>query len=395
MFVVQKDALLGEMLAHSAYPGVLLGLLVGKLFCTSSFAVYLCALLGGGGTALLAQFCHVQLSQLLCLNQDVSLGMILSGFFGLGIFFASVVQNFSPSLLQEAQLYFWGQIAVLRGEFIIFYFVVSVCILILLAACFRPLKIVLFDPSFAQSIGISVKFLQTLVNVLLLVTLLVGLRSLGVLLISAMLIAPALAARPWVAGLAPLFYLSGFIGGLCGGVGAYFSMYPPLSLPCSLPTGPIIVVLANLCVFFGCLFAWEGGLLFKKLRIFLFQTRSIEENVLKALPASREEIQSKLGVRGGLWLIVSWKLLWKGLCVYKDRQLTLTSKGQDRLREIVRLHRLWEVYLVWMGQSKEKVHVDAEEIEHVLTPALEKELSVFLHNPVVDPHEKPIPPPRR
>ena len=59
---------------------------------------------------------------------------------------------------------------------------------------------------------------------------------------------------------------------------------------------------------------------------------------------------------------------------------------------IVRLHRLWELYLVnYLGMGAQKVHANAEEMEHILTPAMEQELTQLLKDPKVDPHQQPIP----
>lgn len=71
----------------------------------------------------------------------------------------------------------------------------------------------------------------------------------------------------------------------------------------------------------------------------------------------------------------------------------LTKDGSIRASRIVRLHRLWEVYLAdYLGVGAEKVHKNAEEMEHIITPELEQELLVLLNNPKQDPHHQPIPP---
>jgi manganese/zinc/iron transport system permease protein len=73
----------------------------------------------------------------------------------------------------------------------------------------------------------------------------------------------------------------------------------------------------------------------------------------------------------------------------------LTEDGFIRAEKVVRLHRLWEVYLVdYLGQGAEKVHANAETMEHMITPELEKELIELLGNPQKDPHHQPIPPKR-
>ena len=76
----------------------------------------------------------------------------------------------------------------------------------------------------------------------------------------------------------------------------------------------------------------------------------------------------------------------------QDRCYNLTGRGKRRARHIVRLHRLWETYLFhYQDVSADKVHKNAEEIEHILTPEMEKELTDLLHDPQLDPHKQPIP----
>lgn len=70
---------------------------------------------------------------------------------------------------------------------------------------------------------------------------------------------------------------------------------------------------------------------------------------------------------------------------------SLTEKGMIQAEKLIRLHRLWEVYLVHMGQGVERVHHNAEEMEHILTPEIERELQQLLDYPQKDPHEQPIP----
>ena len=83
---------------------------------------------------------------------------------------------------------------------------------------------------------------------------------------------------------------------------------------------------------------------------------------------------------------------WMGEKKGKDTY-RLTKEGEIWAAKIVRLHRLWEVYLVdYLGIGPEKVHVNAEEMEHIITPELEHDLTLLLKDPKRDPHHQPIPP---
>ena len=75
-----------------------------------------------------------------------------------------------------------------------------------------------------------------------------------------------------------------------------------------------------------------------------------------------------------------------------DHGVEVTAKGLIEGRKLVRLHRLWELYLVeYCGMGKEAVHPSAEEMEHIISPDMEKELSMLLNDPNIDPHKQPIP----
>jgi manganese/zinc/iron transport system permease protein len=71
--------------------------------------------------------------------------------------------------------------------------------------------------------------------------------------------------------------------------------------------------------------------------------------------------------------------------------ISLSKDGTARAARIVRVHRLWEAYLVFLGQEADKVHRSAEEMEHIITPDLEEKLRSLLGDPKRDPHAQPIP----
>ena len=111
----------------------------------------------------------------------------------------------------------------------------------------------------------------------------------------------------------------------------------------------------------------------------------MEENVLKAVwkkgtVSERPTIALRLAL---------WQLKRGG---WMDRDLQLTDDGRKKAALIIRLHRLWELYLTEeLGFHAEKVHHTAEEMEHILTPDMEEKLTRLLENPKLDPHLQPIP----
>ena len=70
----------------------------------------------------------------------------------------------------------------------------------------------------------------------------------------------------------------------------------------------------------------------------------------------------------------------------------LSEQGVKEAKRIIRIHRLWELYMQQFMQIKsDHVHESAETIEHIITPELEKELLKYLGKPAVDPHQQNIP----
>src|SRR5262249_34625711 len=147
----------------------------------------------------------------------------------------------------------------------------------------------------------------------------------------------------------------------------------------SLPTGPMIVVVATLICLVSLLFAPERGLVSRFVRIAYFRYRCLGENLLKMLwregrekqftlkEMSRRQTISPLYLRFLLFRLVS-----QGWIERMGRYYRLTEDGMHRAGQIVRLHRLWEVYLAdYLGVGAERVHKSAEEMEHILTPELE------------------------
>jgi manganese/zinc/iron transport system permease protein len=82
----------------------------------------------------------------------------------------------------------------------------------------------------------------------------------------------------------------------------------------------------------------------------------------------------------------------QGLVKESPHGWALTQNGKKEAQRIVRLHRLWELYLTkYLQVASDHVHEDAESIEHVLTPELEKRLEELLDYPTADPHQSSIP----
>ena len=379
---LQKRSLVGEALSHATYPGVVISVVFAALFFPFSedgaaFTILVGALLSG----LLGQLAINQLEKRFKISSDSALCMVLSIFFGVGVLVASRLQVTHALWFRQSQVFLFGQAATMVDSHIYFYGAFALAVVFTISMLFRYVEILYFDPDFAKAVGMKTSFIHGVIHILLVIAIVVGMRSVGVVLMSGMLIAPAIAARSWTTKFSSFLICAALMGMVSGFIGNALSIWIPRwagqpNLP--LATGPMIILSATAICFFSLLFAPQKGYVTKLLRITRFRGRCKEENMLKALYKG-----DKYSANGS----TIWQLKMKGLVENGE----LTQKGKDEAEKLIRLHRLWEVYLVYMGQGIERVHASAEEMEHILTPEIEKQLLYLLDHPEFDPHSKPIP----
>jgi manganese/zinc/iron transport system permease protein len=409
---LRKQSLIGEALSHAAYPGVILGVIgAGILSMRESEELHLSLMALGGAffTVLLGLWAIQALQRYMRVPSDAALCFVLSTFFGIGLTLTSEVQFSFTALYKQALTYLYGQAATMTDIHIAIYGVLALIVLIVISLLYKELQVMTFDKQYAKSLGIQVYAIDTLLLLLVALAIIIGIRSVGVVLMSAMLIAPAVAARQLTNRLSILFILAACFGMISGFLGNYFSvqltenfaqLYPAARI--ILPTGPMIVLVAALICICALLFAPERGMLVRLWRIARFRYTSICENILKVMwrigpqmAISLDQIEKyQAGSRFYLKFLL-WRMVQNGWIERENGLYHLTADGQHRAAKIVRLHRLWEVYLAnYLGMGIERVHRNAEEMEHIITPELEKELILLLKDPKQDPHHQPIPPER-
>ncbi|GAB4226090.1 MAG: iron chelate uptake ABC transporter family permease subunit [Chlamydiales bacterium] len=405
---LRKESLLGESLSHASYPGVIIGILLPSLFLEGNHEALLSTgiLLGAFMTASLGLYCIQFLRLRLNIAPDAALCFILSAFFGVGLTIASRIQFTHTLLYNQVQVYLYGQAATMTDVHIYIYAFLSTCVLSLIILAYKEIQTIILDRQYAKSLGMSVSLIDFCVFVLVVMTVVIGIRSVGVVLISAMLIAPPVAARQYTNRLSFMFFLSAFFGVVSGYLGNVISVelglylenrFPDQSI--ALPTGPMIVMVASVICIFALLFAPERGMLMRLWRMATYRHQRLGENLLKAMWykeqgewVSISYFQNFLSFPSFYIRFVLWRLKQQGWVLQQYGAYALSIDGRHRAAHIVRLHRLWEVYLVdYLGVGVERVHMDADEMEHIITPELERELVELLNDPKRDPHHQPIP----
>jgi manganese/zinc/iron transport system permease protein len=250
---LRKQSLLADAISHAALPGIALTFLLTH---SKNPSVLLCggAIAGSIGVLLVALITHNT-----TLKNDTALGFVLSVFFGLGLVLLTVVQKTSVADQGILNKFLFGNAATLLLEEIWMIGIVGFVLLLCIALLWKEFKIITFDHYFAQSLNYPVFVIELLLTALLVLAIVIGLQTVGIVLMSTLFVAPAAAARQWTSRLSKMVILAGFFGSLSGLIGSIVS-----STIDHIPTGPVIVVVMSMIVIISLLVAPHRGLLWQK-----------------------------------------------------------------------------------------------------------------------------------
>lgn len=393
---LRRQSLLGDALAHATLPGVCLAfLLTGS---KAPLVLFTGALVAGliGALAILGV---VRGSRI---KEDAAIGTVLSVFFGFGIVLLSRVQRSPAGNQSGLDKFLFGQAATLVESDVALMALTGGLALGTVLLLYKEFKLVTFDRGFAASLGLPTIRLDVALTLLLVMVVVIGLQTVGVVLVVATLVTPAAAARQWTDSLGRMLLLSGLLGAGAGAVGAWVSASAP-----RVPTGPVIVLAGSAALLVSLFLAPRRGLLWSYWRERRLEGRIRRENLLKDLYRYGERLGGDFaapvplihlrGVRGqGLGELrgATARLARESLVERIGDALRLTGGGVERAASVVRKHRLWELYLTRrLALPLDHVHRDAETMEHALDDGAEARLDEILGYPPTDPHGQPIPRP--
>jgi manganese/zinc/iron transport system permease protein len=253
--VLRRQALLGDAMSHAALPGIALAfLLTGQ---RDPFILFV----GAASAALLAALWLLVVVRTTRIKDDAALALILAVFFGFGLVLLSYLQRQPNAAQAGLKSFLFGQAAALIERDLWAMLVVGVPALALVLIFWPQVKLVTFDPDFARSIGLPVRGFDVLLTVVIVAAIVIGIQTVGVVLMSAMLVAPAVAARQWTNRLETMVVLAAGFGALAAMAGVWLS-----TLGEGLATGPLIVLMMSLVTVLSLVFAPGRGLLWRNLR---------------------------------------------------------------------------------------------------------------------------------
>lgn len=389
---VRKKALIGDVIAHAVFPGVCLGYLF------SGDKNYVLILIGAAITSLISVWLLEFFQKHPRISSDTASAIVLSTFFAGGVLLISFIMRV-PTFKDKAGLssFLFGNTVGITDNDLIILSCILVAVVLSIVIFFRPFLMLSFDESYSKVAGVKVGLLKLLISFLTVAAIVLGVQAVGVVLISALFITPAVTARFWSNRLARMMLYATIIAAFSSVSGVFVSYQLGTS------TGPWIVFILSVIAMLTFALAPEKGIISKIIKNQRFKLRVQKENILKAIYKqeerngtggfhSLEEVQRHVpmapsALRKTLNGLVKDKYLTRA-----SEQWGFTTEGKARGQRLVKLHRLWELYLTeHVNIKNDHVHDDADLIEHIITPELEAELEKKLGYPTVDPHNSKIP----
>lgn len=278
--VLRRQSLLGDAISHAALPGIALA------FMLTGSKTPLVLLTGAAVTGWLATIFILSIVRNSRVKTDSAMGLMLSVFFGFGLVLLNFIQKQPDSRQAGLENFLFGQASAMLERDVVTMAVLGGAVLIALLLLFKEFRLLSFDPEFGGSMGISMRTCDLILTSMLVIAIVIGLQTVGVVLMSAMIVAPAAAARQWTDRLGLMVGLAGLFGATAGVTGAIIS-----STTSRLPTGPTIVVCISAIVIFSLLLAPNRGMVWNWLR----RLRSRRELAIEAVLVNLLELAAQHG----------------------------------------------------------------------------------------------------
>jgi len=387
VFIVLRNmSLIGDALSHAVLPGIFTAfLLVG--YNTIGFFI------GAVAAGLISTAAMTWIQQTIKTRNDAAVGIVFTVMFSLGIIGISWL-NARQGAHIDLKDFLFGNVLTVSPEDLLLSAIVCLYTISMVLIFYRYLFVTTFQPVIAQSMGISVKTMHYMLMFLLSFAVVSSLRTVGVILVVAMLITPASTALLWSNRLPRVLWISVFTGAFASLTGLI------LSILLDTTPGPLMVVVSGIVYLAAAFMAPQKGILRRWMARKQQYSKIIEEDMIKFMSKnsddntdSKKVMIEALGITEQQYAKQIAKMKKSGILTQNTEKPQLSMKGKEMGDQLVRAHRLWEAYQVdKLGMDTEQIHEEAERLEHVLTEDILDEVDEKLGFPTTDPHGSPIPP---
>ena len=367
--VLRRRALMGDALAHAALPGVCLAfLLVGERHLPSM-------LLGALITGVLGVVIITGLRHTTRIKEDAAIGIVLSVFFGAGIALSRYIQSHASRgssagldsyILGKASSMILGDVYFIAGTALF-------CLLVIIVL-FKEFQVVSFDSDFAHAQGWPSFLLDLTLMVLVAVTVVIGLPAVGVVLMAALLIIPASAARFWTDRLGVLLAFAAAIGAVTGVVGTL------LSSRYDWPAGPSIVLVGAGLFVLSMMFGPRRGIVRQVFANRRYRQAVVVDSALRRIHESlesRDREQASFQTEGLIADESVLRLLQRNGWIesVSAERHRLTSSGVTRAEKAVHDFQLMDLYLSeYAGTLSDTIGSRETGLDALIPPELRAEL---------------------
>jgi manganese/zinc/iron transport system permease protein len=392
--VLRRRTLMGDTLAHATLPGIALAFILASALGweTRSLPLLLAGAAVTGGLGLAAAHWLTRSARM---SEDGAMAAVLGVFFGAGVALLSYVQTLPTGGQAGLSRFILGQTAAMSAADATTIGVLAVVVTAVAGLLLKEFRLICFDRGFAAAQGWPVGLLDAVLLALVGLVTIIGLQAVGLVLVVAMLITPAAAARFFSDRLSTTVVAAGVLGGLSGLAGGVVS-----ALVERAPAGAVIVLAATAVFAGAALLAPRRGLLPVAVRRVRAALEHDQEHVLRAIYELTEadgqtaDRQTAIGSGSGAVALrriaqhrpfAPWRLALAvrllrlrsllGRCYVMPGAVLLTPDGLAEAARLTRLHRLFERYLILRG-GRDAFSADdpADFIEHGLSPAVLAEL---------------------
>jgi len=211
--VLRRMAFIGDAIAHTALPGVVIAYLNG-------FNLFIGALVAGLATALGIGW----LSSRAAVREDTAIGVLFTSMFALGVLIISKKGHF-----RDFSAMLFGNILGVTNFDLILMALITAAVLIVVALFFKELELTSVDPSYSAVVGLRADWMRNVLLVLLALAVVTGIQGVGVILTSALLVTPAAAASLLTVNLFRMMVLASLFAITSGFIGLYASFYAGVS----------------------------------------------------------------------------------------------------------------------------------------------------------------------
>lgn len=381
--VLRNMSLIGDALAHSVLPGVIVAFMIMGIH---SLSLFIGAVIAG----LICAFVITWIQKQGHAKNDAAIGIVYTAMFSIGVIAISAISR-KDGVHVDLKDFLFGNILGVSNEDLWLSSIIFILIVAAILLFYRHLFVSTFQEAVAKVMGVKVDLVHYFLLLLLSFAVVASLRTVGIILVVAMLITPASTALLLSSNMKRVIFISAIIGMISAAGGLM------LAIILDTTPGPVMAVLSALIYGMAVVFAPERGKLAQWIHQRRLADRIVAEDIMKYLlkQGGREsiiQVSSKLELSASSIRRHVGRMSKNGVIDQDSEELVLTQDGEDRASQLIRAHRLWETYLVnQVGMSESQIHLEAEELEHHLSEDVLDHVDELLGFPDSDPHGSPIP----